>query len=99
METLPPIRWAPAAGLIWMQYDDSDNWVVYNPASATVHLLTPSARLLWELLAGARTHAIEDLALVLAGGVGQASLEELKSVTAEMVAFMDDAGLIRPVSF
>ena len=55
-----------------MQYDDSDNWVVYNPASATVHLLTPSARLLWELLAGARTHAIEDLALVLAGGVGQA---------------------------
>jgi len=42
-------RWSAAPGLVWTQFDDSDEWVVFNPFSGDIHLLTPAAYELWRL--------------------------------------------------
>jgi PqqD family protein of HPr-rel-A system len=86
-----------ARHLIWTHYDDADEWVVYDPFSADIHLLTASARLLWTLVSDEQPHSIEDLVATLAAELGRSPDDELTTVTRETLSSMDRAGLLRPV--
>jgi PqqD family protein of HPr-rel-A system len=83
---------------VWTSYDDSDEWVVYDPLSADVHLLTASGRVLWTLVADEQARSIEDLVAELATLTGSAPDDELTRFTQEALASMDRAGLIRPIA-
>jgi len=91
-------RWKGADDLVWTHYDDGDEWVVYDPASGDVHLLTASARNLWSLIADRQTYSIEDLVAVVAAQLRQPPDEELMTVTQETLSSMDRAGLVRPIA-
>lgn len=93
-----PSQWMAAPDLVWTSYDDSDEWVVYDPFSADVHLLTSSARLLWTVVADGQPHSIEDLVRTLAAALGRAPDDELTGFTRETLASMDRTGLIRPIA-
>jgi PqqD family protein of HPr-rel-A system len=90
-------RWTAPAHLVWTHYDDSEEWVVYDPASGDVHLLTASARLLWTFVADERPHDIEDLVAALAEGAGRSPDADLTAFTREALASLDRVGLIRPI--
>ncbi|MES1255868.1 MAG: hypothetical protein ABUS56_09685 [Acidobacteriota bacterium] len=93
-----PTRWQAATGLAWTQYQDGDNWVVSNPASASIHLLTESAHTLWTFIApGSEPLLPEELAARLASSLGRPLDDDLSTATYETIAFMDQAGLVRPV--
>lgn len=96
-EGATPHEWRAETALIWTRYDDSDEWVVYNPLSADVHLLSASAHRLWTLvrLQGLRT---DRLIAALAAELGASPDGEFSSVTRETLAHMDRAGLIRAVA-
>jgi PqqD family protein of HPr-rel-A system len=94
-ETADP-RWCAAEDLIWIRYDDGPEWVVFNPASAGIHLLTASARVLWTLLTDEQPHSSEEMATAVAMELGVAPGEELAATLRETVAVMDRAGLLRP---
>jgi PqqD family protein of HPr-rel-A system len=91
-------RWQPADHLIWTHYDDGDEWVVYDPASGDVHLLTGSARNLWILITDGQPHSIEDLVATVAAQLRQPPDEQLMAVTQETLSSMDRAGLVRPIA-
>jgi PqqD family protein of HPr-rel-A system len=95
--TEQPSKWTAAHDLIWICYDDADEWVVYDPFSADVHLLTASARLLWTIVSDERSHSLDDLADALADALGRAPDAELIDFTRETLSSMDRAGLIRPL--
>jgi len=86
-----------AKQLIWTRYDDGDEWVVYDPFSADIHLLTASARLLWTLVSDEQPHTIHDLVVTLAAELGRSPDDELTAVTRETLSSMDRAGLLRPM--
>lgn len=90
-------RWSAAPDLIWTNYPDSDEWVVYNPASADLHLLTASARSLWTLVADGRD-TLDALAAALAASLGRPLDAEVADATRDAIASMDRAGLVRPAS-
>jgi PqqD family protein of HPr-rel-A system len=89
--------WRVATQLSWTHFDDSDDWVVYDPASDDVHLLTASAHHLWTLVSDEQPHSLEDIVAALAADLGRPPDEELTRVTRETLAMMDDVGLVRPV--
>lgn len=91
-------RWRAAAGPIWRRYDDSADWLVFNPASADLHLLTDSAYRLWVLTGAERPLSFEDLVSALASEMARAPDDELTEATRATLAFMDRAGLVHPVS-
>ena len=95
--SIGPLGWTAERNLIWTHFDDEDEWVVYNPASADIHLLTTSARLLFTLVSDEQPHSVEDLVATLAAELGRAPDEELTTVTRETLASMDRAGLLRPM--
>lgn len=88
-------RWKASNDLIWTHYDDGDEWVVYDPASGDVHLLTSSAHVLWSLISKS-PRSTADLAGALACELARSPDEQLKSMIQETVSAMDRAGLIRP---
>ena len=90
-------RWQAVTDLVWTHYDDGDEWVVYNPASADIHLLTASAYRLWALISSELPLLSDDLVSRLAAELGRVADNELATATREALAFMDRAGLIRPV--
>lgn len=92
----PAASWTAASDLIWTHYTDSDDWVVYNPASGDVHLLTAAAHRLWELIRNGTTTA-DALAATLASEFGDAPAAELQPATHAALLSMDRVGLIRPV--
>jgi PqqD family protein of HPr-rel-A system len=87
-----------APDLVWTSYEDSDEWVVYDPFSADIHLLTASARVLWTLVADGQLHSIEDLVTALAAALHRAADAELARFTRDTLSSMDRAGLVRPNS-
>ena len=91
-------RWGPAADLVWTHYDDSEDWVVFHPQSGDVHLLTASAHLLWNLIFEGRARTSPEMVAALAAALGRQPDEELTAATRETLAFMDRAGLVRPIS-
>ena len=89
-------RWSAAEGLIWTQFDDSLDWVVFSPASANIHLLTASAHRLWTLVATEHPSTTEELTTQLASDLELPLDEEFAAVTRDALAFLDEAGLVRP---
>ncbi len=89
-------RWRAAPDLVWTHYDDSDDWVVFNPRSGDVHLFTAPAHLLWQLV-DRGVASPEPLIAALASQTGRAADEPLTTAVRETLAFMDRAGLIAPV--
>jgi PqqD family protein of HPr-rel-A system len=95
--SFPQGVWTVSPALTWRQFDDSDDWLVYNERSAQVHLVSPSTYVLWDLLATAPTTFSADLVRMLAERLGRAPDSELADATVAMIHFMDGAGLILPV--
>jgi PqqD family protein of HPr-rel-A system len=91
-------RWRAAADLVWTRYDDSEEWVVFQPQSGDVYLLTSSAHALWTLVADGPPPTLNEIVSALAGALQRSADEELSTATRETLAFMDRAGLVRPIS-
>ena len=91
-------RWRPAPDLIWTTFEDSSDWVVFNPASGDIHLLTASARELLQILEQTASADAGALASQLAAGLNVEADAEFVAVTEETLTFLDRAGLIRPVA-
>lgn len=81
-----------------MQYADSDDWAVFNPDSANIHQLSSAARRLFDLAATGVGAAPEALATRLAHESGHPLDSTFIDATRETLAFLDDAGLLVPVS-
>jgi PqqD family protein of HPr-rel-A system len=91
-------QWTTVPDLIWTHFEDSDEYVVFHPESGDIHLLTHSAQRLWHLVADRMAATIDDLAAQLATDLGREPDAQLISATRETLDFMDQAGLIRPLS-
>jgi PqqD family protein of HPr-rel-A system len=91
-------RWRPATDLVWTHYQDSQDWVVFHPQSGDVYLVTSAAHILWTLIADGRASTPPQLVSALAAVLERAPDEELAAVTRDTLAFMDRAGLVRPIS-
>jgi PqqD family protein of HPr-rel-A system len=91
-------RWCAAGNLVWTHYDDADDWAVFHPQSGDVYLVTASAHLLWQLISDGRACTLRELVVALAADSGRRPDEELTAATREALAFMDGAGLVRPIS-
>lgn len=87
--------WRVAPGLIWKQFSDSDNWVVYHPGSGDVHLMSPSARDLWALIESGQARTVPDLFAALRSRSDEPD-ERLAQSIRSVLRTMDDAGLIDP---
>jgi PqqD family protein of HPr-rel-A system len=94
-EAVSTTRWSAATELVWTHYDDGDEWAVYNPFSADIHLLTGPARQLLALVSAGPPSSSEELATRLANELGRALDSELRTVTRETLELMDSAGLVR----
>jgi PqqD family protein of HPr-rel-A system len=92
----PAAQWVAAPSLIWETYPDSDDWVVYNPASADIHLLTPFARRLLQL-ADQTPCALESLVQLLADDLALSVDSELHSAVESATESLDSAGLLSRV--
>jgi PqqD family protein of HPr-rel-A system len=95
-------RWQAVRDLVWTQYDDSEDWVVFHPRSGDVHLFTASAHLLWTLIFDEQACTLPALVAALAEASGRPldglANDELTAATRETLAFMDRAGLVLPIS-
>jgi PqqD family protein of HPr-rel-A system len=91
-------RWHAAGHLVWTHYDDSDDWVVFHPQSGDVSLLTASAHLLWNLIFDEQACTLPEVIAALAVQLGRPLDDDLAAATRETLAFMDRAGLVRPIS-
>ena len=89
-------RWRAADGLVWTKYDDSAEWIVFNPASGDIHLLSDSAHRLW-LLTGDRPFTTEELVASLLSESGALRTDEFLAAARESIESMDRAGLVRLV--
>jgi PqqD family protein of HPr-rel-A system len=92
-----PTRWRAATNLSWKQYDDSDDWVVYDPASADLHLLTAAAHQLWTLIADEQERTFDQIVAALAEALGRTANPEFVDATRAALVHMDRLGLIHPV--
>lgn len=88
-------RWRAADNLIWTQFDDADDWLVYNSASGDIHLLSDAAHRLWILTSET---ALTSEELVTALAYGSSPTEEFIAAAMESLTAMDRAGLIRIAS-
>ena len=91
-------RWRPAADLLWTHYDDSEDWVVFHPQSGDVYLVTSAAHTLWAIIADGPAATLKQLIPTLAAALNRAPDDQLAAVTRDTLAFMDRAGLVRPIS-
>jgi len=90
-------RWSATPGLVWTQFNDSDDWVVFNPLSGDIHLLSASAYALWKLTTSFPPRSSPDLIEALASDAGYSADGDFLSSARETLAFMDRAGLIAPI--
>jgi PqqD family protein of HPr-rel-A system len=90
-------RWSATTGLVWTQFDDSDDWVVFNPFSGDIHLLSASAYALWKLTTSSPPRSSADLIQALAADAGYTADGDFLSSAHDTLAFMDRVGLIAPI--
>jgi PqqD family protein of HPr-rel-A system len=90
-------RWRSATDLVWTHFDDSEDWLVFHPQSGDVCLVTSSAHILWTLIADGPPSTLNQLISALAVALARAPDEELTAVTRDTLAYMDRAGLVRPI--
>ena len=91
------VRWSATPGLVWTQFDDSDDWVVFNPLSGDIHLLSASAYALWPLSTSSPPRSSSELIEALAVDAGYTADGAFLSSARETLRFMDRAGLIAPI--
>ena len=91
-------RRRPSRDIVWTHYQDSNNWVVFNPASADVHLVTASAHHLWTLVPEDRGRSTAELIAALAADSGCDIDRAFAQTTEDTLAFLDSAGLLESVS-
>jgi hypothetical protein len=89
-----PVVWK-APPLTWARFDDSRDWIVFNPSSSQVHLINEPAHRLWILATDGRPHSVGALAGALAAP-GEPVTEAALDLTRDTLAFMDDEGLLTP---
>jgi PqqD family protein of HPr-rel-A system len=89
-------RWSASPGLVWTHFDDSDEWVVFNPFSGDIHLLSASAYALWQLTASEPPRSSAELIAALAADHEHPAGHEFTTAARETLAFMDRAGLVSP---
>jgi PqqD family protein of HPr-rel-A system len=87
--------WRADRTVLWTTYDDSDEWVVFHPASGHVHSVTAAARHLW-VMAADLPRTTEQLLSGLASHLGKPVEPELEQAVRDTIDFMDRAGLLRP---
>jgi hypothetical protein len=61
-------------------------------------LVTSSAHILWKLVADGHGPTLTQLISALASALKRAPDDQLAAVTRDTLAFMDRAGLVRPIS-
>jgi PqqD family protein of HPr-rel-A system len=88
--------WSASPGLVWTHFDDSDEWVVFNPFSGDIHLLSASAHALWQLTTSGPPRSSAELIDTLAADLEHLADEEFAAAARETLAFMDRAGLVTP---
>lgn len=86
-------QWRPRTSVTWLQFDDSPDWVVYNPDSAAIHLVSDSVHRLWQLI-GERPAEAAGFAAAFGALDDPRALEAVDAA----LDFMDRAGLIEPVA-
>jgi PqqD family protein of HPr-rel-A system len=92
------VRWSATRGLVWTQFDDSDDWVVFNPFSGDIHLVSASAYALWQLTTSPHPPSSDELIETLAAETRQAASSDFVASAHQTLAFMDGAGLIAPAA-
>jgi PqqD family protein of HPr-rel-A system len=90
-------RWVAASGLVWTQFDDSDDWVVFNPLSGDIHLLSAPAYALWRLATSTPPLSFTDVIDALIAESPQMADARFVESARGTLAFMDSAGLVVPV--
>jgi PqqD family protein of HPr-rel-A system len=90
------IQWVAASNLIWASYPDADDWIVYNPASADIHLLTPFAQSLLRV-ATQTPCTLDSLTQLLAQELALPVDAELRAAIESAIASLDRAGLVLPL--
>jgi PqqD family protein of HPr-rel-A system len=87
-------RWFASPGLVWTHFDDSDEWVVFNPFSGDIHLLSASAYALWRLTNAGPPRSSAELIDALADDLEHPAGQEFIAAARETLAFMDRSGLV-----
>jgi hypothetical protein len=82
--------------LVWSQFEDSTDLVVFNAVSSHVHLINEHAYRLWLLATDGQPHGVEDLAEALASP-GEPLTKAALEMTRDTLVFMDSEGLLQPV--
>lgn len=91
-------RWRKATDLIWTQFDDSTDWVVFNPVAGDIHRMADVAHDLWASVDDIPGDSVQELAAILTRRLGDASADGFAEAATASLLFMDRVGLIRPVS-
>jgi len=77
-------------GQAWVRRG-SDDTAVYNPDTATLHLLNPSALAIWELCDGETT--VEEMAVAVSE-LARVSLDAAESDVSAALTQLENAGLV-----
>jgi PqqD family protein of HPr-rel-A system len=90
-------RWSATPGLVWTQFDDSDDWVVFNPFSGDIHLVSAAAYALWRLTTSPASRSTAELIEALSADAGCPTIDDEFTTSArQTLSVMDRAGLIAP---
>ena len=84
-----------APSIAWAQFEDSTDWVAFNPFSSAVHLINEPAHRLWLLAADGQPRTLEQFARAVAAP-GEPITDSAVDLTRETLTFMDDEGLLQP---
>jgi hypothetical protein len=84
-----------APPVVWTHFEDSTDWVAFNPSSSHVHLINEPAHRLWILASDGQARTLEDLASALTPP-GEPRTDAALDLTKDTLAFMDDEGLLQP---
>jgi hypothetical protein len=87
--------WLRVENVTWMRFDDTDEWVVFSPTSAEVHLVNDAAHRLWMFASVDEPRSDQNLISQLAADVGRPVDDELSAAASAALAFMDEAGILR----
>ncbi|MCC7009088.1 MAG: HPr-rel-A system PqqD family peptide chaperone [Acidobacteria bacterium] len=87
--------WRRHATPTWVRFDDGDDWIVFNQASADIHLVAPILHRIWSLIPPEQGIAAADLIAALGRDLEIDAATATENVT-RALAFLDEAGLVAP---
>jgi PqqD family protein of HPr-rel-A system len=86
--------WRRIDGVVWTKYDDSDDWVVYSPISAEVHLVNAAAHRLWNHTSSERSLSLQELVHLFAADARVLVDDAVTAATSAHLAFMEESGIL-----